>query len=650
MLKKRTLALLLSLAMLLTFMPAMAFAEDAADEASDQPAVTDISEEAAVETAEEAVSFDALAEGEERPTSLKFVPAKDFEFDALEGEEVLGIWHLGNSFTVGYSGGRTETYTYVEYSEFDEEDGIEYESEGYCLNGKIEDGQGYFFSEINGSTEGVIKAGENTVRLGFEYGEGEYVYTEPFTVEAAMLPVEVEFVPANGVTLWGFEGDDIIDGNAFYAEGNKFIVTYSDNKTKKTFTCKEFEAEHFVGYFEDGVEIKKDASGDYVTQYFDYDIPGGIVKLGENKVRVGIDAGGDMVWSSETYTVTGKPLAKSVSFTPSTLDAVIFPDHDFIDWFKEGNKLVVTYSDNTSKSFKPAELKANGGGTYYAFVNGDEELYWDYTPERLQEGPNDVTLHVGNLLPYNDEQGNNEITCKIKINAHRDGVCKTHKLFKVKAVKATCQEKGVKQHYECSVCHKLFTDKKGKKETTYEKLLTKTAKHVYKKKIVSDEYLKTAATCTKPAVYYYACKTCDHKGTKTFKSGKKLGHDYVPGSITKAAAKKNGKVASKCSRCGKTDKGVSIKKGSSVFSLNKKSIRYIGEGKEKDAISLRIRADKRFPVVEGVDYTVDRSEPVYGKNGKGSGTVTITFTPECKYYSGTLTLKYTITKVPKVIN
>lgn len=43
---------------------------------------------------------------------------------------------------------------------------------------------------------------------------------------------------------------------------------------------------------------------------------------------------------------------------------------------------------------------------------------------------------------------------------------------------------------------------------------------------VSDSYLKTAATCTAPAVYYKSCKLCGAKGTETFTSGNPLGHDF----------------------------------------------------------------------------------------------------------------------------
>ena len=38
--------------------------------------------------------------------------------------------------------------------------------------------------------------------------------------------------------------------------------------------------------------------------------------------------------------------------------------------------------------------------------------------------------------------------------------------------------------------------------------------------------LKSAATCTSPAVYYQSCSTCAAQGTGTFENGEPLGHDY----------------------------------------------------------------------------------------------------------------------------
>jgi len=43
---------------------------------------------------------------------------------------------------------------------------------------------------------------------------------------------------------------------------------------------------------------------------------------------------------------------------------------------------------------------------------------------------------------------------------------------------------------------------------------------------VNEYRLKSAATCTSPAVYYQSCSTCGAQGTETFTNGKPLGHDY----------------------------------------------------------------------------------------------------------------------------
>ncbi len=43
---------------------------------------------------------------------------------------------------------------------------------------------------------------------------------------------------------------------------------------------------------------------------------------------------------------------------------------------------------------------------------------------------------------------------------------------------------------------------------------------------VNEYRLKSAATCTSPAVYYQSCSTCGAQGTETFTNGNPLGHDY----------------------------------------------------------------------------------------------------------------------------
>ena len=642
MLKKRTLALLLSLAMLLTFMPAMAFAEES-DDAAEQPAAVEV-EEAAEETvveeaAEEVVQQEALGaeEGEAVPTSLTFTPAAGFEFEATEGDEWLPLDYEGNTFVVGYSNG-SKTFKCIKYTGVDEEDGSTYSAYGYFLDGDSKKEEGYFEVEINGVMSydgGKFKAGDNKVRFSYGYDESR-VFTKEYTVKAEMKPIAIEFVPASGVTLWGFESARYVDGNVYHAEGNKFIVTYSDNKTKKTFISVDVEYEEdgrhyvFTGYFEDGV-VKKDAKGEYLDTYFEDDIPESGLKRGDNDVRFGLYTGEGTVWS-KPYKVTGKPYAVSASYTPGTINAIIYPEWDDIDF---SGQFTLKYNDNSTKTFKPVEVKYPEGGTGHEWKCGDEVLQWGYDGDkRLNEGDNTLTITLYDVKPYTDDGA--ELTCNVVVKASKAGVCKKHKLVKIKAVKATCQSQGVKAHYECSVCHKLFTDKKGKKATTINKLLTKKAKHVFKKKIVKDEYLKSAATCTKKATYFYACKTCGEKGKKTFTSGKALGHKYEQ-AVTKATPTKNGSIGQKCTVCGKKGKTKKILKASKIAVVKKYKKKGVPESALAAGKFIEVKNSKGKKIAAS-EYTISFENNV----DAGTGTATINFVGA--NYEGTKTVNYKIAK------
>ena len=56
---------------------------------------------------------------------------------------------------------------------------------------------------------------------------------------------------------------------------------------------------------------------------------------------------------------------------------------------------------------------------------------------------------------------------------------KGHQLTAVEAVPATCETAGVKAHWKCEVCGKLFSDAEGKTETTLEKLAIPATGHAY---------------------------------------------------------------------------------------------------------------------------------------------------------------------------
>ena len=81
---------------------------------------------------------------------------------------------------------------------------------------------------------------------------------------------------------------------------------------------------------------------------------------------------------------------------------------------------------------------------------------------------------------------------------------KGHTLTAVEAVPATCETAGVKAHWKCEVCGKLFSDVEGKTETTLEKLAIPATGHAYGEPVWkwTDGFEATATfTCTNDATH-----------------------------------------------------------------------------------------------------------------------------------------------------
>ncbi len=99
---------------------------------------------------------------------------------------------------------------------------------------------------------------------------------------------------------------------------------------------------------------------------------------------------------------------------------------------------------------------------------------------------------------FTDKDGKNETTLD-KLTTK-----KAHTLVKVDAVAATCTTDGKEAHYKCTneSCGRLFTDKDGNNETTAEKLVIPAAH-----KLVKTD--AKAATCTTPGNReYWTCDVC----------------------------------------------------------------------------------------------------------------------------------------------
>ena len=132
---------------------------------------------------------------------------------------------------------------------------------------------------------------------------------------------------------------------------------------------------------------------------------------------------------------------------------------------------------------------------------------------------------------------------------------------KTEAKAPTCTQPGNDAYWHCADCGKYFADKNGDMDTskaydTNDRFLKSALDHDFTEKLVDDAHLKSAATCTESAVYYYDCSRCDtHSTADTYSYGDPLGHNFTE-KVTDAAHLKSGATCTEaavyyydCSRC-----------------------------------------------------------------------------------------------------
>lgn len=135
-------------------------------------------------------------------------------------------------------------------------------------------------------------------------------------------------------------------------------------------------------------------------------------------------------------------------------------------------------------------------------------------------------------------------TCGAKSNSEtfEGKVTHTYGAWKV-TKKATATEKGTKER-TCKKCGEVQIAKIAK---TAESLKHK---HIYNQEVAEAEYLKTAGTCTKKAVYYKSCSCGEKSDKKTFKASK-ASHTYGEITVLKEATEtEKGKQERTCLLCG----------------------------------------------------------------------------------------------------
>ena len=116
------------------------------------------------------------------------------------------------------------------------------------------------------------------------------------------------------------------------------------------------------------------------------------------------------------------------------------------------------------------------------------------------------------------------------VTGDEDPCANGHTLTAVEAVPATCETAGVKAHWKCDVCGKLFSDAEGKTETTLEKLAIPATGHAYGAPVWkwNDDFTASATfTCGNDATHVETVNaavtnevttaaTCEVDGVRTY--------------------------------------------------------------------------------------------------------------------------------------
>ena len=132
---------------------------------------------------------------------------------------------------------------------------------------------------------------------------------------------------------------------------------------------------------------------------------------------------------------------------------------------------------------------------------------------------------------------------------------------KTEAKAPACTQPGNDAYWHCADCGKYFADKNGDMDTskaydTNDRFLKSALGHDFTEKLVDDAHLKSGATCTESAVYYYDCSRCDtHSTADTYSYGDPLGHDFTEKLVDDAHLKSAATCTESavyyydCSRC-----------------------------------------------------------------------------------------------------
>ena len=456
---KRLWKILLSLSLILMFVPAIAFAEE------------DLG----------------------KPLSISFKAAVTPQYYEGSTDQYIYVDEPGNSLTVNYEKASKE-YKYVRYNET--ADGW---SNGWFLNGDVSSEDSIWFETSLENGKVIISC-----EVWDENAE-DYKYLK-CSVDAKPYPYPVS-LSYSGAELTYYAGYDDIEG--FYTEGNKITVK-NQNGTTDEYICKQFTDEYgdtVNRYFLDGKVEKNEDSDSYNYKYFELEIPDEGIKSGTTEIKFSCSEWYD----TEEKVATGKldvkekkiPYPKSVKFVPAkgfTAKGLIGET-----WLGsevlggKGNKFVVTFSDGSKKEYVAVLRDYGDGDKHYEFAystpGNDDELYAypEITLKKgLKKGTNTVKGTLSMWVP--DKEKDYSLPFSVKIKASKYFAYAVHYVYTVTGKTITpdvrvlvANDKG--KMVKLSSSKYTYKAKKGKKIGSY------SFKIKIKNKADQKKYGKTI-TCT----------------------------------------------------------------------------------------------------------------------------------------------------------
>ena len=554
--KKRLLAILLTLTMVLTYMPAIAFADGEA--ATDQKTPNEVGEvsegtdglgeegnpeeegitdttqeenqaEEVTDSTEDNVDQDVTdadneepSQDEEKPQIVKVNFTSNHNYEGYIGTMQLVEWFgfEGEEIVLTYSDNNEVTYVFDEV----EDSATVYKFESATGEGEYYPpfiNPEYVFADDN---QKVFKEGSNKIRLEV-YGVAS---EEVINVNGVPVPhkiTSVEYKRASDTPLEAYIGVKEVHAgiNSNFPElGDKVIVSYDDgDKVTYTAATTTEDGEEIVDFFdsdnnsidsisEDGWDLEFSegqtayTKGENIIYFVIYDT---------NSYYASDDEDEDHFIVRAPITVTGvESNIESISFSTErtiTLEKEAYCDTLFerYDAFDVGDVLAVKYKDRSEAiEYVYTRIEGEGEDAYCAFVNNDDpEEPYTVDPDYYDDQSEDNYWEAG---PHSYTITLEGVECKV------DGVITVvetpheHDMLFFEEEPATCREggEGTKAHWECKACGKCFEDEAGTKEIKEEELVIPVlTEHTYGNWIVIEE-----ATESTPGLKQRICKICGH--------------------------------------------------------------------------------------------------------------------------------------------